>query len=227
MKKIWKKTIVLGIFTLFLGMMLAPNLLAAEEHIIKQEEKTWSDPITNRQQPNVETMISEPETFQTEIQSFLSSIESNQNDYNGLKEILEKLLNWLINKSDNPLVSILLSKLLNLEKLQDREIVISVGWNYDLNPLKKTDIQMIKPLSIWKYADTSEKMNIPSVTILISGEPLAVETVMGNQLGFMYRFRGIYGHIPQQFPDQSFSYTIGTAQNAAALELPTMNLFAS
>lgn len=218
MNNICKKTIVLGIFALFVGMTLAPSLSATEEQTVKQEKINPS---------LLDKRMTEPETFQNEFQSFLLNIQENQNDYQGLKEILEKLLNWLANKSDNPLVSILLSKLLNLEKLKDRDIVIGAGWNYDLNPLKKTDIQMIKPLSIWRYADTSEKMSIPSVTVLISGEPLAVETVVGNQLGFMYRFRGVYSHIPQQFPGQSFTFMMGTAQNAAALELPTMNLFAS
>ena len=105
--------------------------------------------------------------------------------------------------------------------------MISAGWNYDVNPLKKTEVKVVKPLSLWKYADTSEKMNIPSITVLISGDPMKVETLVGNQFGFMYRFRGIYGHIPQQFPKQSLTYMIGTAQNAAAIELPTIDLFAS
>ncbi|MBS3749808.1 MAG: hypothetical protein KGY67_08955, partial [Candidatus Thermoplasmatota archaeon] len=165
--------------------------------------------------------------FQNKIQSLLLNLNTQQNDNDGLREILEKLLDWLINKSDNTLISVLLSKLLNLDRLKNKEIVISVGWNYDINPLKKTEVKIVKPLSIWKYADTSEKMSMPSVTVLISSDPMKVETVVGNQLGFMYRFRGIYGHIPQQFPEQSFTYMIGTAQNAAALELPTMDLFAS
>ena len=226
MNKLWKKTIVLGIFALFLGMTLAPSLSASYQQETKNKEQTSYASILDYQDFKVDENR-DTDSFQNKLQSFLLDLNNQQADKDGIGEILKKLLNWLVNKSDNPLISILLSRLLNLERLQNREIVISAGWNYDFNPLKKTEFEMIKPLSLWKYADTSEKMNIPSITVLISGDPMTVETVVGNQFGFMYRFRGIYGNIPQQFPEQSFTYMIGTAQNAAALELPTMDLFAS
>ncbi|MBS3801216.1 MAG: hypothetical protein KGY65_00530 [Candidatus Thermoplasmatota archaeon] len=226
MNKLWTKTIVLGIVALFLGMMLAPTLSAAHRHETKEKEQMKYTTLVDHQNFQVDDK-SDIESFQNKIQSLLLNLNTQQNDNDGLREILEKLLDWLINKSDNTLISVLLSKLLNLDRLKNKEIVISVGWNYDINPLKKTEVKIVKPLSIWKYADTSEKMSMPSVTVLISSDPMKVETVVGNQLGFMYRFRGIYGHIPQQFPEQSFTYMIGTAQNAAALELPTMDLFAS
>ncbi|HMA83172.1 MAG TPA: hypothetical protein VKP59_02985 [Candidatus Thermoplasmatota archaeon] len=225
MNKLWKKTIVLGIFALFLGMTLAPTLSAAHRHEAEKKEQMKYTTLVDYQNFQVDDK-NDIESFQNKIQSFLLNLNTRQND-DGLKEILEKLLDWLINKSDNPLISVLLSKLLNLERLKNKEIVISAGWGYDINPLKKTEVKIVKPLSLWKYTDTSEKMSMPSVTVLISGDPMKVETVVGNQLGFMYRFRGIYGHIPQQFPEQSFTYMIGTTQNAAALELPTMDLFAS
>ena len=226
MNKLWTKTIVLGIVALFLGMMLAPTFSAAHRHETKEQEQMNYTTVVDYQNLQVDDK-SDIEAFQNKIQLLLLDLNTQQNDNDGLREILEKLLDWLINKSDNTLISVLLSKLLNLDRLKNKEIVISVGWNYDINPLKKTEVKIVKPLSLWKYADTSEQMSMPSVTVLISSDPMKVETVVGNQLGFMYRFRGIYGHIPQQFPEQSFTYMIGTAQNAAALELPTMDLFAS
>jgi hypothetical protein len=223
MNNLWKKTIVIGILTLLFGMTLGPSISAASQ----QNERNDTTLVAQSNLNNgklLEKMIFENYgLFQRDIQSFISDLKDPENNFKDLDDILD----WLRNKSEYPLLTLLFTKMLNLDRLENRDIILSFGWSYDFNPMKKTDVKFLKPLSIWMYKETAEKLNVPSMTVLISGDPVAIETISGNQLGFMFRFRGIYGHIPRQFPQESFTYLIGSAQKAAAIEMPTMNMFAS
>ena len=217
MNLLWKKTVVIGILALLFGMTLAPNMTATTDQEVANAQNTDDNIIKSTEENNQE------ESFRTNLQSLISEINLRKDRFDGLKD----LINWILNKSDYPLLASLFSRLMNTERLQGRDIIISAGWNYNMNPLKKTEFKVIKPIAVWKLRENSEMMKMPSTTILISSDPVKIETVMGNQLGFMFRFRGVYGYFPQQFPKQSFAYMIGTAKNAAAFELPSMNLFAS
>lgn len=218
MNKLWKKTIAVGIFVLFVGMTLMPTISA-----INQKNETIGTQISANTDIFDEVTIENPEEFQSEMQLLLSDLTMEKNNFDNLRD----LLNWLLNKSDFPVLSYLLSQLINTERLQDRELILSLGWDYDLNPLKKNQFKIMKPLKFWLFTESSNLINLPSTTIVISSNPFNIQRVMGNQIGFVYRFRGLYGHMPQQFPKQSFTYMIGTAKGAAAFELPTLQLFAS
>lgn len=222
MNNLWKKTIAIGILTLLFGMTLGPSI-SSTSTTVENEKTTVAETNVFKNQKQDETILENYGLFQNNLQSFIFDIKDQETNLKDIKDLFE----WLRNKSDYPILTFLLSRIMNVEKLQNRDIILSVGWNYDFNPLKKSEVEMIKPFSLWMYKDNSEKLNIPSMTVLISADPLSIETVEGNQVGFMFRFRGIYGHMPQQFPEKSMTYMIGTAQNAAALEIPTMNLRAS
>jgi hypothetical protein len=222
MSNLWKKTIVIGILALLFGMTLGPTISSTSTSgENKQTTVTETNLFRNYQQD--ETILENYGLFQNNFQSFISEIRVQENNFMDL----EDLLDWLRNRSEYPILTFLLSRMMNTEKLQNRDIVLSMGWTYDFNPLKKTEVKIVKPVSLWMYKEKSEKISVPSMTVLISADPVSIETIAGNQIGFMFGFRGIYGHIPQQFPKQSMTYMMGTAQNVAALELPTMNLRAS
>lgn len=222
MNSLWKKTIAIGILTILFGMTLGPSISSLSTSV-ETDKTTVAETNLFKNYQQDETILENYGLFQNNLQSFISEMRDQENNFKNLKDLLD----WLRNKSEYPILTFILSRMMNTEKLQNRDIALSMGWTYDFNPLKKTEVKIVKPVSLWMYKDKSEKLNIPSMTVLISADPVSIETVAGNQVGFMFGFRGIYGHIPQQFPKQSMTYMIGTAQNVAALEIPTMNLRAS
>ena len=106
----------------------------------------------------------------------------------------------------------------------DRQLIISAGWGLTLNPFKKTQTDFVKPITFWHYADQSDTMLIPSITASLTLNPFQVKSMMGSQLGVMIRFRGVYVNIPQQLPQQSFTFFIGSAKHILNVELPTFEL---
>jgi hypothetical protein len=224
MKTIMKKTLVIGIGILFLAVTMMPAFSAIQQNTSKknQESEYIQKPESQTDQLN-QIIYRDTDTMQNELFRFTSMISTAGQDMDTIRD----LINWLLNKSDYPLLSFLLSQLMNMERLQDRDIIVSAGWNYDINPLKRKEMDFLRPLTLWQYTDTSDMFQMPSTTILISSDPLKIETVFGTQLGYMFRFRGIYGHNPQKLPEKSFTYMIGTVQNAGVLELPNLafNLF--
>lgn len=220
MKTIMKKTLVMGIGILFLAVTMMPAFSAFQQNTSEktQESEYIKKPVSQTDQLN-QIIYRNTDTMQNELFRFTSLISTAKQDMDTIRD----LINWLLNKSGYPLLSFLLSQLLDMERLQDRDIIISAGWNYDINPLKRKEMDFIRPLTIWRYTDASEMFQMPSTTILISSDPLKIETVFGTQLGYMFRFRGIYGHNPQKLPEKSLTYMIGTVQNAGLIELPTVN----
>lgn len=211
-----KKIGVLALFALFISATAATGVMATYSQNYEGEQKDFMQKKIINNKENEKTLIENPTMFQARLQTVISKIETKPLDFIGLLDLLE----WLFENSDYKIITFLLSNLFNTNRLRNREIVLSMGWNYNFNPLKKNEIKMVKPLALWGYVDTPELTKMPSMTVLISGDPLKIETISGRQIGFMYRFRGFYGHIPKQFPQQSMTYMIGTAENAAALEIP-------
>lgn len=221
MNTIWKKIIVLGILTLFLTMSLAPSISAERKEKEKTNNQLNSVKEVYREEKQVITASHTTLDEVTDLQILLADLTAEQRSFDNIKE----LINWFVNQSDSTLISYLISQLMDTQRLTEREIILSFGWNIDINPLKKDQFKIMKPLLLWKFMDGSDLMNIPSTTVLISKDPVTVERIVGNQIGFMYRFRGIYGHVTNQLPEKSFTYMIGSAKGVTAIELPNMNLF--
>lgn len=212
-----KKTVVLGIVFLFLIMMLVPSLTANQQQKMIREEKT------SFSQDHLEHLMhNAPQKIQNDLVSIIGALLREKNNFEDLQDIID----WLKNRADNPFISVILSRLLNLDRFKGKDLILSAGWNYDLNPFKKVNIKIMKPLTLWMYTDASNEAKFSSMSIVISMDPFNIEQVFGNQFGYMVRFRGFYGHMPQQYPKKSFTYMIGMAQNVLAVELPDFDLFA-
>lgn len=222
MNALWKKTIVLGTIALFLGMTLAPGISAIPpEENEKTNKLRQMDTLIKEEKQTIEPIQTESNNIFSNLKTLISDLKTEQPDFDNIRE----LINWLINRTDAPVITYLLSELMDSQRLEGREIILSFGWNYDINPFKKNQFKILKPLTLWRYSEQSDMMNIPSTTIIISRNPVAIENVMGNQIGLMYRFRGVFGHVPDQLPQKSITYMVGSAKAVTAIELPTMNLF--
>lgn len=225
MKSILKKTMVIGISILFFVTTTIPALSAVQEHSNeKDQEISISELPSIKQNSRVNQTISKNTGLVPEdLSRFISRLSTEGQDLDTIRDLIE----WLLNKSEYPFLSFLISQIFQMNRLQDRYVIISFGWNYNLNPFKQSELELIRPLTIWQYTTDSTMFTIPSTTILISGDPFNIETVFGNQLGMMFRFRGIFGRNPEQRPQQSLTYMIGTVQNAWVVELPSFEFFSN
>jgi hypothetical protein len=118
----------------------------------------------------------------------------------------------------------LISYILQGELLKNKDIVISQGFNYNINPFKTISTDFMKPIVFWRYMESSEMFMTPCSTTIINFDPLEFKTLIGAQMGLLLRFRGIYIHIPKQMPEQSFTFFIGFARYAGGFELPSLSI---
>jgi hypothetical protein len=93
-----------------------------------------------------------------------------------------------------------------------------------LNPFKKGQTDFVRPITCWHYAPQSETLLYPSTTATLNLDPFEFKTITGSQFGLMMRFRGVYIHIPQSLPNQSFTFFVGSAKYIMNIELPTLQL---
>ncbi|MFO8077485.1 MAG: hypothetical protein R6U21_02420, partial [Thermoplasmatota archaeon] len=220
---IWKKGMILGIIALFISVSMAPALTAVPKNTEQKDTIAIElASIASDGSQQIETLdLTEDEAanLQLSLTSLLELIRSIKD-----KSSLIDLLQLFFNGNEYPILSKIITNLFNSQLLENRQIVVSEGWNYDLNPFKKTEKDVMKPLTIWRYAESSDKLPIPSSTSIIRFNPMETETYTGSQLGLLVRFKGIYVHIPQKLPEQSFTFFIGFARHAGAFELPTLTM---
>ena len=221
MRDIRKKLTIVAVAALFLSLAAIP----ATTTETLQEEQTIPIEITT---------ISENGLFQTERfqltsvewSSLIQKISMLMNLLNmakGDEEASNILLDFL-NINDSPILSKIINGLLSSKLNFKRQLVASAGWGINLNPFKKTQTDFIKPITFWHYQEQSNTMGLPSMTANMDFSPFKLKTVMGGQIGFMLRFRGVYVHLPQQLPEQSFTFFLGTAKHIVSFELPTIQL---
>lgn len=216
------KIIAIGIFALMLSLTAIPQLNAAnnQQNLKKPIKPIYSKNEIDRQDQKIQPLTINHNIFQQDIENIMSNLNTKNFDFDNLEE----LLNWLLNKSNYPILSAFFSQMLKIDRFKGRDIIISYGWNYNLNPLKQPETEIVQLIDLWGYRESSKMMGISSTTILISSDPFNMDIVTGRQLGFIFRFRGISGCIPQQYPELSFTYRIGTVKHAAALDLPATTM---
>ncbi len=223
MKKIWKKGMILGIIALFMSVSMAPALTAVPK--TTEQKDTIAIEIASvasdgsQQIETLDLTEDEAANLQLSLTSLLELIRSIKD-----KDSLLDFLQLFFNGNEYPILSKIITNLFNSQLLENRQIVVSEGWNYDLNPFKKTETDVMKPLTVWRYCESAEKLPIPSSTSIIRFNPMETQTYTGSQLGILVRFKGIYVHIPQKLPEQSFTFFIGFARHAGAFEFPTFTM---
>lgn len=216
-----KKTIIMGVIALFISISISPMVVATEipldeKYVVKyamiNQDGTLSE----------ETILLNAEELlllQDQLSTFLELFKSTTD-----KTILLNLLFNFLNGENYPVISKIVQYFLSSELLASHQLVISEGWGYNFNPFKKMSIDIIKPVTLWIFEEKSDILSMPSNTVVLQLSPFQIKTYTGSQLGCMFRFRGIYVHIPQHVPMQSFTFFLGSARNVFAVEVPTVTL---
>jgi hypothetical protein len=215
-----KKGMIIAVAALFLSMAAAPAISTKDAQ--KQSYAVELTTIGENGKLLKDTFVlSEGEVQELKLRlNNLLDVLKNQVDMEGVLELLLRFLN----ADDYPILSRIIASIFNSDLLMKGNLVFSEGWGLTLNPFNDGDLSFMKPLTFWKYQDASDMFQIPSMTTIIDLSPFELKTVTGNQIGFMFRFRGIYLQITQPFPEQSFTFFLGVSRFAAAIELPTITL---
>ena len=159
------------------------------------------------------------------IQNKLSILFEELRMQSSNEETINVLKSYL-NKNEYPIISRIISNLLNFDFIGKRKLVISQGIGPNLNPLKDSNTAIVKPVTIWLYSDLNDILPIPSSTGILSANPFKIKTFIGPQFGFMLRFRGIYINIGQTSSMQSYTFFIGTARHIGGFEFtPISSIF--
>lgn len=219
---IGKKGMILAVAALFLSLSIAPAVTAKEEINTPQ---TYAVELTSI----AENGLLVKETFQLtdgELQvlqfrlSLLLNLLKNQVNINTILNLLIQFLDL----GGYPVLTRIITRMFDSEFLLNGKLVFSYGWGLDLNPFKDSETSFTRPFTFWSYQEKSDLLNLPSMTAIVDLNPFELKTVTGNQLGLMFRFQGIYLHISQPLPQQSFTFILGRSRRAASLELPSISL---
>ena len=222
MKKMIEKTTIITVAALFLTVSIMP--------IISANEQTDNEQLIPIEIASVqENGLLQRETFRLTNLEFSSLMEKLNILINLIKTVkgedaVANILLDFINGQENPIMAKIINALLNSDMDFKRQLVVSAGWGLNLNPFKKSQTEFIRPFTMWHYAQQSESLTIPSSTITLKMSPFEIKTMFGSQFGVMLRFRGVYIHIPQQLPSQSFTFFIGSAKHIINFEVPTIEL---
>lgn len=140
------------------------------------------------------------------------------------EKIIEILKNYILNNLPSDIASnIDIDKIVNYvsnainvnPSLLRKTLVISQGWNYNINYFKNSKLHITHDLfSFWHYTQAS-KTGIESKTFVIKANDLdtskTVESYRGKQTGFMFRPLGLYLFQKNTIPLLSYTLYIGFA----------------
>jgi hypothetical protein len=171
-------------------------------------------------QDNIELSLSEIKGLKDRLSTIIENLQSSRNE-NEILEIFESLLDF----NEYPFLSNILEQLLQSGFLFDGNLIFSQGWGYNFNPLKKSEIDFIKTIYFWRYTDSANPINMPSSTGILSMDPFQVKTFIGNQMGFMLRFRGVHIHIDRSYPMGSFTVFLGSARHVGGFEITPLSSY--
>jgi len=221
MMSIRKKGMILAVAALFLSLSMAPAITAEKETTEPVYAVELTSVAENGQfiQETMYLTSEEVQVLQNRL-SWLLDLLKNQMDMEGLLELLLQF----INLDDYPILSRIITTVFDSELLLKGKLVVSEGWGIDINPFKDSQTSFMKPITVWKYQAASEMFQLPSMTAIVDLNPFALKTIEGGQLGMMLRFKGIYVHISQPLPQQSFTFILGMSRFATAFEMPTVTL---
>lgn len=220
MMSVLKKGMILAVAALFITLAGAPAISAEESKTPTYAVKLNS--IGENGRLIKETFVLSEEEI--EVLKFrlnwIFDLLKNQVDMQGVLNILQRFLNM----DDYPILSRIVTNILDSKLMMKGNLVFSEGWSMTLNPFNDGDISFMKPITFWSYQESSDMFDIPSMTTIVDLNPFELKTIQGNQIGFMFRFKGIYLEITQPLPQQSFTFFVGVSRHAGAIELPNLSL---
>jgi hypothetical protein len=216
-----KKIFVIGAIAILLSIYVTPSI--SNEDIKEQinDEKVTIKCIDFDSSTIVKKYtISEEESSNLKIK--LSSLFNILKTINNKDGLMDELIS-LFDDNDNSFINNIIMDLLNTEILDNRKLIVSQGWGYNLNLFKRSSTDIIKPFTIWRYTDQSNQLFIPSGSAIVSLNPFEIKTFVGAQIGFMFRFRGLYIHVARPIQQKSYTFFIGTAGQAGGFELTPLS----
>ena len=220
-KGLFKKGLVIWVIILFVTIYMAP--VYANEKIKEESfsvELNLVDYERILSQEKVELSLSEIEGLKDRLSSIIENLKTSKNE-NEIIDVLESFLNF----QEYPFLSNILEQLLNSGFSIDRNLIFSQGWGYNFNPLKNSKIDFMKSINFWRYRDSANPIDVPSSTVTLSMDPFKVKTFMGDQMGFMLRFRGVHIHIARSYPLGSYTIFLGTAKHVGGFEITPLSSY--
>ncbi|MFH1100440.1 MAG: hypothetical protein V1726_00180 [Methanobacteriota archaeon] len=167
---------------------------------------------------------------QEEIDTFLEKISALSDQLNpdqSYLEILRTITDFSDTLDDHSMLDQNLFETIgdfHLGLLGKRVFILSYGHGVQLNPLRKFQINFLRPsYLLWFYPDITHNGIIRDAlsdrTIIIDPSPFRVRVLDGRQIGMMRRFIGIYIFIPGQSPTDSTVLFIGYTFKVFGLDL--------
>jgi len=162
---------------------------------------------------------------QDEIDSFLEQITGlsdqieSEDTYLGL---LRTVTAFLDDSNDDSVLEQELFKTvgdLHLNLAGKRVFVLSYGHGVQINPLRRFQVNLLRPSYLfWLYPGSSHIIG-KDRTIIIDPNPFHVTTYDGRQVGIMKRFIGLYIFIPNKDSRESTVFFAGYAYRVLGLDL--------
>ena len=121
MKSILKKTMVIGISILFFVTTTMSALSAVQEHSNENDQEiSISELPSIKQNSRVNQTISKNTGLVPEdLSRFISRLSTEGQDLDTIRDLIE----WLLNKSEYPFLSFLISQIFQMNRLQDQYII--------------------------------------------------------------------------------------------------------
>jgi len=211
-----KKPLIIAVVTLFISLSITPSF-SAETETIKSSypvEITSIDDTGKISSEIVQFTQSEIEILQEKI----DLIQKSARDEMDLQEILDLIME-VFNSTNYPILSRIISRIIDTDLFLRGKLVVSKGWSKTLNPFSDGEISVTKMISLIRYREDLSLLNIPSMTTIIDPDPFDLQSYSGNHFCFLFRFKGIYIHITKPFPQQSYRYILGMSRFATVLDI--------
>lgn len=211
-----RKKILAIFFILLLITMPLGIVQASETSEIEENNNTISVEIAALDSDEIlkteKILLSEEELieFENTISILIEKIQSAES-WEEVKGIINNLL-----EGDKPGIFSFIKGLFS-KILVGRTYVISSGYGYKYNPLKKGSIKIRKKLLLWHYS--SGEM-LKDRTIILKPLALKMRVLKGSQFGVMTRFTGLFMYTARKFPQKSYTFFIGIARRANGLQMP-------
>ena len=163
---------------------------------------------------------------QDDLDNFIEKLEQLTEEL-GTQESYRGLLRFITEFTDNSdETSFLEMQLfeaigdLHLNLIGKRVFILSHGRGYQINPLRKFQVNLLRPSFLfWYYPGSSTRLITTDRTIIVDPSPFQVRMLDGRQIGFMRRFIGVYLYIPGATSAENRIFFAGYAYRVFGLDL--------
>ncbi|MEM0467544.1 MAG: hypothetical protein QXX20_08160 [Candidatus Thermoplasmatota archaeon] len=143
--------------------------------------------------------------------------------YPVIKEFLKKLLIWMVRHNHLVIagreLDTIFTKDNRCQRTNANYFVISHGSYSRLRPQKENEVKLSKHgFVFWRYSEKTPLIH--GKTVIIEKNPFELKKrLVGEQLGFMIGFKGIFLDIESRLTGKSYMFFMGRAQRVRAVDL--------